>query len=72
MTHQRDIFKVVFKSCCIGLTFVDCQVHTSILPSWLKFLKAELLQVGNFFLIHLFARYILLLKELEIEETKII
>ena len=32
--------------------------------------KAELLQVGIFFLIHLFAREILLLKKLEIEETK--
>ena len=32
--------------------------------------KAELLQVGIFFLIHLFAGEILLLKKLEIEETK--
>ena len=32
--------------------------------------KAELLQVGIFFLIHLFAREILLLKKLENEETK--
>ena len=32
--------------------------------------KAELLQVGIFFLIHLFAWDILLLKKLEIEETK--
>jgi hypothetical protein len=32
--------------------------------------KAKLLQVGIFFLIHLFAREILLLKKLEIEETK--
>ena len=32
--------------------------------------KAELLQVGIFFLVHLFAREILLLKKLEIEETK--
>ena len=31
--------------------------------------KAELLQVGIFFIIHLFAREILLLKKLEIEET---
>ena len=31
--------------------------------------KAELLQVGIFFLIHLFAWDILLLKKLEIEET---
>jgi hypothetical protein len=31
--------------------------------------KAELLQVGIFFLIHLFASEILLLKKLEIEET---
>ena len=34
--------------------------------------KAELLQVGNFFLIHLFARENLLVKKLEIEETKTI
>ena len=32
--------------------------------------KAELLQVGIFFLIHLFAWEILLLKKLEIEKTK--
>ena len=32
--------------------------------------KAELLQVGIFFIIHLFALEILLLKKLEIEETK--
>ena len=32
--------------------------------------KAELLQVGIFFLIHLFAQKNLLLKKLEIEETK--
>ena len=34
--------------------------------------KAELPQIGIFFLIHLFAREILLLKQLEIEETKTI
>ena len=33
-------------------------------------IKAELLQVGIFFLIHLFAWEILLLKKLEIKETK--
>ena len=32
--------------------------------------KAELLQVGIFFLIHLFAWEILLIKKLEIEKTK--
>ena len=32
--------------------------------------KAELLQVGIFFLIHLFAWEILLLKKLEIEDNK--
>ena len=32
--------------------------------------KAELLQVGIFFFIHLFARKILLLKKLQIEENK--
>ena len=32
--------------------------------------KAELLQVGIFFLVHLFAWEILLVKKLEIEETK--
>ena len=32
--------------------------------------KTELLQVGIFYLIHLFAWEILLLKKLEIEETK--
>ena len=37
-----------------------------VLPS-----KAKLLQVGIFFLIHLFAKDILLMKKLEIEETKI-
>jgi hypothetical protein len=36
----------------------------------LKQHKAELLQVGISFLIHLFEWEILLLKELEIEETK--
>ena len=32
--------------------------------------KAELLQGGIFFLIHLFARDVLVMKKLEIEETK--
>ena len=32
--------------------------------------KAELLQEGIFFLIHLFARDVLVMKELEIEKTK--
>ena len=32
--------------------------------------KAKLLQVGIFFFIHLFAREILLIKKLEIKETK--
>jgi hypothetical protein len=32
--------------------------------------KAELLQEGNIFLIYLFARAILLMKKLKIEETK--
>ena len=32
--------------------------------------KAELLQEGIFFLIHLFARDILVMKKLEIEKTK--
>ena len=32
--------------------------------------KAELLQEGIFFLIHLFARYVLVMKKLEIEKTK--
>ena len=32
--------------------------------------KAELLREGNIFLIHLFARTILLMKKLKIEETK--
>ena len=34
------------------------------------FTKAELLQEGIFFLIHLFARDILVVKKLEIEKTK--
>ena len=33
--------------------------------------KAELLQEGTFFLIYLFAREILLLKKVEMEETRI-
>jgi hypothetical protein len=32
--------------------------------------KAELLQEGIFFLIHLFARDVLVMKKLEIEKTK--
>ena len=32
--------------------------------------KAELLQEGIFFLIHLFARNVLVMKKLEIEKTK--
>ena len=32
--------------------------------------KAELLKEGVFFLIHLFARHILVMKKLEIEKTK--
>ena len=34
------------------------------------FTKAELLQEGIFFLIHLFARDVLVMKKLEIEKTK--
>ena len=42
-----------------------------VIKSWnLISYKAELLQVGIFFLIHLFAQEILLLKKFEIEETK--
>jgi hypothetical protein len=37
---------------------------------WLLFHKAELLQEGIFFLIHLFARDVLVGKKLEIEKTK--
>ena len=33
--------------------------------------KAELLQEGIFFLVHLFARYILVMKKMEIEKTKL-
>ena len=36
----------------------------------MKATKAELLQEGIFFLIHLFARYVLVMKKLEIEKTK--
>ena len=32
--------------------------------------KAEILQEGTFFLIHLFARDVLVMKKLEIEKTK--
>jgi hypothetical protein len=39
--------------------------------SFVLIVKAELLQAGIFFLTHLFAREILLLNKLEIEETKI-
>jgi hypothetical protein len=43
------------------------------MPIMLTFLlfKAELLQEGIIFLIHLFARAILLMKKLKIEETKV-
>ena len=51
--------------------------HDDVTTQWEKIVqnskidtKAELLKVGIFFLIHLFAREILLLKKLEIEETK--
>ena len=39
-------------------------------PSKVNDSKAELLQVGIFFLIHLFAREILLVKKLEIRKTE--
>ena len=45
----------------------DRELKTSICKS---LTKAELLQEGIFFLIHLFARDVLLMKKLEIEETK--
>ena len=35
-----------------------------------KIFKAELLQEGIFFLIHIFARYVSFMKKLEIEKTK--
>ena len=39
-------------------------------PKYLLETKAELLQEGIFFLIHLFAREVLVMKNLEIEKTK--
>ena len=39
-------------------------------PPKIMMTKAELLQVGILFLIHLFAQEVLLIKKLEIEETK--
>ena len=44
---------------CHGLQFLIQQLS-----------KAELLQEGIFFLIHLFARDVLVMKKLEIEKTK--
>ena len=44
-----------------------CRHHTiGWKPFWMIILKAELLQESIFFLIHLFARDILVMKELEI------
>jgi hypothetical protein len=40
------------------------------IPELTALLKAELLQEGIFFLIHLFARDVLVMKKLEIEKTK--
>ena len=37
---------------------------------WQEITKAELLQEGIFFLLQLFARDVLVMKKLEIEETK--
>ena len=39
-------------------------------PIKMNLTKAELLQEGIFFLIHLFARDVLVMKKLEIEKTK--
>ena len=56
----------------IAWTTIFVQKLRSIFPFWMSkhLIKAELLQEGIFFLIHLFARDILVMKNLEIEKTK--
>ena len=46
----------------------DVNVCHLLTKTWVT--KAELLQEGIFFLIHLFARDVLVMKKLEIEKTK--
>ena len=48
----------------------DHQLHNFFVSIFFLCNKAELLQEGIIFLIHLFARAILLMKKLEIEKTK--
>ena len=48
--------------------FFDCLAHLNLSVTLAT--KAELLQEGIILLIHLFARAILLMKKLKIEETK--
>ena len=55
---------VLLLSCCI------LRKQNYILQSFSTFSKAELLQEGIFFLIHLFDRDILVMKKLEIEKNK--
>ena len=50
---------------------MTCQVQT-LQHLFANLTKAGLQKEGIFFLIHLFARDVLLMKKLEIEETKII
>ena len=70
--EEVDTF-LVYCSCkqeiCQRLQKKSWEYNIFVLPKY-SFTKAELLQVGIFFLIHLFAWEILLLKKLEIEGTK--
>ena len=64
------IWHDLVKNCAAGICRLQIDVGTVFWKIVKNFFKAELLQVGIFFLIHLFAWEILLLKKLEIEETK--
>ena len=61
MTFSTDFSYALLHEICIMNLFKHYKIIVA---------KAELLQEGIFFLIHLFARDVLVMKRLEIEKTK--
>ena len=65
---SNPVFKLKHHYIYICTLWIDPKIEV---PSWtIGCSKAELLQLGIFFLIHLFAWEVLLIKKLEIKETK--
>ena len=73
-TWGKNFVKAQFHLClrqwCVTETYYVPTHVQKIAISRKNIVKAELLQEGIFFLIHLFARDVLVMKKLEIEKTK--